>query len=530
MKKNSPDTISSAGKISGFLSTRKLMLSYLGVYLILSLLFLRWAGQIINPDGVIYIAVAHHYVIGDFQAAINGIVSPLLSWMLIVPVSLSHNPFFFFRFILVGLSVLVIVGFDSILRRELRDNSKRPYVYNAALLLITAFCIYATLLTPLTPDLFSVFFAICLIITIRRYESNPSWLNALLIGASAGLGYYGKNYFGYFAIAAFALYFVIKLLQSKSRLKELALHFVVAFIVALAFMGAWIGLMSLKYGHITINPIGRYVIGVVGPDYPGAFYRVDGLLQPPYPDSFDSREDPTFYKYSRWSPLASVSDIKYYLGNVIPSNLNVALKTLYPELIVIATLVVIAIFESGIKGLWGRHRKASLLIAAAMVYVGGYCLIDLAGGFRYIWPAYIMLGLAVYLIISDLRSRLWPYLLVASTLVLSAYPILEYYQPAKSWAKAGHDQLQMASSISDKIHIPKHSRIASNQPLEAAYACYHLELQCYGSPVNGHAGSQYSSNKIEYIFNYNYTKPSLPTAGGALVYQDKIVTIFKLSD
>lgn len=511
--------------------SRKTLLCYIGAFLIVTLLLVGRAGKIINPDGVEYIAVAHHYAALHFWAAINGIVSPLLSWILAVPVALSLDPFFFFRFILIGLSVFTIVGFENVLRHELMTDSGHSYtsyIYNAGLLFITSFCIYATLFTPLTPDLFSVFFIICLIIAIQRYESHARGLNAVLIGVAAGLGYYGKNYFAYFAITAYALYFVAKFLRHKKLLKQCVRHFAIALLVTFAFMGPWIGLLSIKYGHFTTNPIGSYVIGTVGPHYPGAFYSVDGLLKPPYKDSFDSREDPTFYKYSKWSPFGSAKDVKYYIKTVIPDNLHIALKIMLPELVLVLVGLAFALYESKSEKFWSKNFKASALIIGGMIYISGYCIIDLAGGFRYIWPAYILFGLAFFLLVSKLKLKSRSYILIAGTVILSFFPIHTYYNKAGSWAAAGQEQQALAIGIEKHVNIPEHTRIASNDPLEAAYVCYHLTLQCYGTPHKNQVETQLKKSNIGYVLNFKHAEPL--AVNKPAVYTNRVVSVIKVSD
>lgn len=508
----------------------KILLCYLAVFLLATLPFVRQFGKIINPDGVEYIAVAHHYAIFHFRSAINGIVSPLLSWLLVVPIALSLEPFYFFRFILIALSIITIIAFNALLRRELSSAGARSYVYHAAMLFIVSFCFYATLLTPLTPDLFSVFFIICLILAIRHHNTAPGWLNAVFIGLVGGLGYYGKNYFAYFAIATYALYFAMQFLKYRRPVRQVAQHFFITLGVTFALMGPWIGLMSFKYGQFTTNPIGSYVMGQVGPNYPGPFYRVDGLLRPPYNDSFDSREDPTFYHYGTWGPTASARDIRYYLTTVIPDNMYIGYQALLPELIVIVVGFGVAFFITKSKGVWATYYRELALVAAGLVYVGGYCLIDLAGGFRYIWPAYLLFGLAFFLLIDKMRLKIRPILLAAGTLTLALYPILAYFPRAVTWAEAGQNQRALAVRVKTYTNVHPHDRIASNNPLEAAYACYHLKLQCYGSPVPGNEDSQYKKARIDYVFNYNYTKPSLPAKHGTTIYRDKIVTIIKLRD
>lgn len=514
-------------KLRELLMQRRATLLYIAVFLIACSLLVHLSANIINPDGVEYVAIAKHYASLNFEAAINGIWSPLLSWIFVIPLHLSVDPFLFFRFSIMVLSVLTIILFDIILRGEFKNSSKYPYLYHAGMVFITSFCFYATILTPVTPDLFSVFFILCLVLAVKRYEVRPTLTSAVLIGLAAGAGYYGKNYFFYFAVTTYVLYFLVKFLRNKKIIKQLFLHLVVASIASLALVGPWVGLMSVKYGHLTTNPIAAYSMGQVGPNYPGAFTVTHGLLKPPYSDSFTAREDPTKYDYSKWSPLNSKHDIKYYFTTVLPHNIQMAFDILLTEIIVVWIVLCFTLYESKPKKFLKDHYKSIALITASIIYVGGYCLVHIDGGFRYVWPAYVLSGLALLLMVEPMKRKVWPYILISGILILSLYPIYSNNHFSK-FEKEGRQREELAKQVESSVKIPQHAKIATNSIYEASYVCYHLNLQCYGKPKPSHVDEQLKQYDIDYFFEFNNFKQL--DVKGTVVYSNKTMSVIKPSN
>lgn len=496
------------------------------LYGVISIVTLPFSSVILNPDGIEYANIPRHYMAGDFFAAINGIWSPLLSWLLLVPQFIGMDPFLFFRLCLIALSLLILWFTNRLLKVFLSKEKYRP-LHAAILIFMACFCIYATALTPVTPDLFSVLFIIWFILAIFRYQSKPDFKTAAIIGLIVGIAYYGKNYFLYFGIAASFIFFAYVYLLSKKR-RTVLHHFFMCILTTLIVAGAWVGLMSIKYHHITINPIGNYTLSQVGPNYPGAPVLTLGLLEPPYAHSITAREDPSSFEYIPWSPLDSRSDLKYYLIQVIPDNIVHGLQILAPALILLVLGVFSLLHESRKKIVSGLYNfKFIGLIVGSVIYTGGYCLVHIEGGFRYLWPAYIMLGLAFFFLIPHLNKNLRMYMLIIGTVILSLYPIVTNVQSTIGSIKTSREARQLSQDIKKETSIKPGSHIASNEPYAAANICYFNELKCYGLPKRSRVEEQLHVFKINYVFNFKNHTP-LPVSGQR-IFENKELVILKLS-
>lgn len=487
------------------------------------------SAPIINPDGIEYAVIAHHYADLNFNAAINGIWSPLLSWLLVIPVVIGIDPFLFFRLILVATSLALIVIVRYLmhywLKPEQRSTDRNITV--AAIIFTGLFCLYSIALTPVTSDLFSVLFLSIWILLLSRYHNKPTVKIALLIGLTIGLGYYAKNYFLYFGVATTFLYLLYKFIVSRSYKKiELVTHGSLALLACFLTVLPWIVAMDYKYQKLTLNPIGDYAMSQVGPRYPGPPVLTLGLLEPPYPGSVTAREDPSKFSYIPWGPLDSKSDLKYYLKNILPNNILDGLKILGP-VIVLILLTVFSLLHENKK----RIKTALLnvkfigLVVASMVYTGGYCLVHIDGGFRYLWPAYIMLGLAFFFLIPHLNKKLRNYILIFGTTILAFYPIITTAQSAAKSIQSSTAAYQLSQRINE-TNIRPGSHIASNEPYAAANICYFNGLRCYGLPKKRQIEQQLDKHNIDYIFNFKNRAPL--DASGHKVFESSELSILKL--
>ncbi len=519
-------------KLREFAHTHRVLLFYITLFVIASAVFLIQASKILNPDGIEYVGIARHYLAADFHAAINGIWSPLLSWIFTIPLLIDVRPFLFFRVLVVGLAILVIVTFDYLLRRELKVDTKSKVMYHGSLLFVTAFSFYASILSPVTPDLFSVFCILLFLIFALQYARKQSIAPAILMGVIGGIGYYGKNYFFYFALAGIFLYFALRFFQKKADKKKTIIHFATAFAACLLVVAPWIVLMSIKYGQFTVNPIGDYSLAQVGPSKPRPPVLSLGLLEPPHDRSITAREDPTVFKFSPWSPTESSEAMRYFITSVIPTNIRVAFKILWPILLALAVFLIAYIRSK--KKLFDVLNDKIIIYSLlfGVIYVGGYCLQHLYGGFRYIWPAYALFGVALIQItmlhISTLKKRSsekhWCEIVVFSVLV--ALGAVTIWQEIPQFVKSSEYGIKVHQRIDTLESIKlftKGDRIGSNDPYAAAYFCYALELRCYGKPFDT---DQLKKFNIDYFINFPGSKPM--DVGGTEVYRMSSIHFIKL--
>jgi hypothetical protein len=493
----------------------------IAAYTAVSLIFLPASSNILNPDGLEYANIARHYIDGNLTAAINGIWSPFLSVLLIIPRLLGIDSFVFFRILLIPLSWTILIATNVLFERL----AQRPKITTNryVLLFVTIFCLYATILTPVTPDLFSVLGMLLLINVASSYFVKPNLKHAILLGLIVGAGYYAKNYFLYFGIAFIAAFYSVHILV-RGDLKQSFKHSSACLLTIFCVVAPWIALMSIKANHLTLNPIGNYSISQAGPNYPGAPVKTLGLLDPPYYDSITAREDPSTVHYISWSPLDSRQDLKYYLQKVIPHNIVNATKLMAPALFVLTIAVTLVLVNQRKKLLRLQDGALVLLLFGGLLYILGYLLIHLEGGFRYLWPTYVLWSIASVYLLGGVVVKYKHVVLLAAVLLLSIYPIRDQLSAYPSRVDEGRIARHLANQLEQNVHIKPGDRIASNDPYAAANLCFFLTLRCYGLPHSRNVDSQLKEKSISYYLHFS-DGPDLAVQGITIYSTDDLEII-----
>ena len=84
---------------------------YLSIFLLTLLYLVAWPfyKYITDPDGASYAAIADHYASGNFNEAINGLWSPLHSWLVIPLIKFGVNTIIAFKLTNLILGVLFLI-------------------------------------------------------------------------------------------------------------------------------------------------------------------------------------------------------------------------------------------------------------------------------------------------------------------------------------------------------------------------------------------------------------------------------------
>ena len=174
--------------------------------------------------------------------------------------------------------------------------------------------------------------------------------------------------------------------------------------------GLWVGLISEKYGELTISTSGDYNHSVVGPKYQentmayglAPIYYV-GLLMPPNNNATSIWDDLTYLKLDKWSAIGSWSNFSYQV-ELLWSNVIYSIQILESFMllsIIILVAMLVFIFKTGVDGVSKNHIKNLLIVI--FVYIGGYCMI--IPEWRYFWFIFILLILSSFLMIDRLYKN-----------------------------------------------------------------------------------------------------------------------------
>ncbi len=288
-------------------------------YLLLGGLFFIPQKFLVEGDQIRYLLVAEHYASGEWNLAVNGLWSPLISWLLIPLLALPVEPVFLFK----GLQLAIGFGLLYMVIRQL-DKAAFPswsgFVLKVSLMVV----VLSWALVRPTPDLLfaSLFLAYLLLLRDRNVflETPWRWVGVAVVAA---LLYWSKAFGLPFFLAHFTLWTVYGIIRSRhSRgapvrlLKKAAGTLVLWALIILP----WVMVLSTRYDTFTYSTAGRYNWAALGPSITQGIMEEGqsrprlhkGVIPPPEKGMLSLWEDPSLQDLPSWNPLASKGEWQHY--------------------------------------------------------------------------------------------------------------------------------------------------------------------------------------------------------------------------
>jgi hypothetical protein len=272
-------------------------------------------------------------------------------------------------------------------------------------------------------------------------------------------------------------------MDSEKR-NKVKMNLILGLTVFLAISGIWVGLISDKFGEVTIGTSGTINLAKVGPEYPEDDPGVGGLIVPRNKNPLSGFEDPSYSILKSWNPLGSAKSFIFEL-NIIWNNI---LKTgiIFLNFSILSLLILVAALILVIKYKKDEvSRKLMYLLITVLIYSGGYCLIFVES--RYLWIISILIFLmGVYLLEliyknGFIKSRIKNILLLFLILSFLIMPIIGLSNSANN---ENFDLHNLAYTLKNDYHV--HGNIASND--EFVYSLvltYYLNGTYYGQTKRG---------------------------------------------
>jgi hypothetical protein len=350
---------------------------------------------LINADGVSYLSIARKYAAGRWGDAINGYWGPLLSWIMVPFIRAGLDPLLAAKIVSVILAMAALALLGRLMTQlEIRETEKTILLFSCIpLCLYMAFCM-------VTPDFLLVvvllgYFGACL-----GWKPQHPWKGGLLLGFLGALAYWAKPYALFFILGHLLFWHAFLLWGWKKSRRDVIRSAAAGFAVFVILAGAWVGLISLKYGRFLMNSALKLNLAYLSPGSTGEPIHIDGLLRPPDSMAVSPWDDPTIIPEVHWNPLRSKSDFRYFLG-LIWKNTKETARGLH-HFTPLAALVLIL---TAVWGLARPQREAPFLFFAVSIlgYSAGYLFLLVEE--RYIWIDLYLLLLAGGTLISRAPSR-----------------------------------------------------------------------------------------------------------------------------
>jgi hypothetical protein len=346
------------------------------IYLICATVFSLAYRYAINPDGVAELRLAGYLAEGHFMRSVTQSWSPLFIWLMSPLLAIGLDGLTTAR-ITIALSGAIFLFCIWLLSRRFELSEGLRVI----MLLVSALLIADFSIRNIGADL--IFAAM---LTFYMYlVTSPDILNnrriSFLSGAIGGVSYLAHHYaFPFFIVhypsTLFLRNFIIRD-QSRSLLKSLILGFVgFSFVCSM-----WIGIMSIKYGHLIITGKAGITYAAFSPKGSGGhpFFK-GGLYKPRDPYAIHVFEDPSEVKVDIWSPFESK---EYFLHQIrlIRMNIDYIISHFiksspfftYPFVVAILSLIPVICFLAS----FGTTKKYlySWTVLTFLIYSSGFILI-----------------------------------------------------------------------------------------------------------------------------------------------------------
>lgn len=488
-----------------FPSTEKMQLTaILLAYLVLALVFGFAYRYVINPDGISQLRLAGYLAEGNFQQSVTSGLSPLTIWLISLFLFLGFDGLTSARIaIAIGGAGLLLCSWFMTRRFELSQNLRFIALLIAALLIsfwTIQFIAADVVVAALT--LFYIYVVTDPDILTRKKVS-------FVCGIAGGFSYLAHHYALPFFLVHFPALLLLKGYMDRGEegypSKKVFISLGCGIAGLLIIASIWIGIVSAKYGELTISAKGGIAHAIMGPkdvDRRHPFF-VGGLFKPRDDYSIHIFEDPSGVEFKTWSPFESkeyfIHQLKVIRDNavyILNHFVNKSPFFTYAFMIGILAFVPIALLMNPLT-----ERKKFLyawVIITFSIYCSGFLLL-IARSPRRFYALMIVLLLLSFHLVGELKNAFSDKLSDSKKMALTCYlllivisafalkPGLQFLKSAKYIA--AYEQVNPYQEIAEQINtvqfLSPYAIIRSSQkPHTDTFISYYLKKQLLGRPLS----------------------------------------------
>jgi hypothetical protein len=292
---------------------KKIYFKIYSFYILISAALFPYLRYGIQQDQISYMSIAGKYSKGLFAEAVNGVWSPLISWLLIPFIKTGADPLISFKILQLLIGFFVLNGILLLVKSKLS-----LFTVNIPVSILIIASAYLTG----TPDLLMAGCLIYYLYFFIKAGKSGKARDYIITGIFAATAFYAKAYALPFFIAHFSILMIVKFFQ-ESRSKKIIGFYLFSLVAFLLISAPWIIALTIKYERLTYSTAGEYNLAVVGPDYENVHtFRMEGLIAPFDENSVSYWEEPTHLNYKKWSPLESGESFLFFIELVLINTLR----------------------------------------------------------------------------------------------------------------------------------------------------------------------------------------------------------------
>ena len=468
----------------------------------------------LTADSMLYFSLAEKYMAGDFANAINGYWGPLLAWLIIPFLYFGASDVFAINALNLIFGILTIIGIWILSYRFEITEKIRSVLLICLLPIVLKF----SLVQPMD------FLLVCILIfylsTVFKADYQNSVSSGLFCGILGSLAYFTKAYAFPFFIVHFFIMNILHYFKSIAidDRKKVLRNAIAGFLMFFLISGAWIMVISDKYGHITFSTMRDTNFNAPGPDDMGGGLEfgvpvfTEGFYEPPNETAFVVWEDPSYLRGKPWSAWQSPRHFKHFIRLTV-RNISDGLKifesfSTFAVVIIIAYLILL-ITQPGKEMLY----QGALLypLFTLILFSGGYLLFHFEA--RYVWLPNILLLLMGGHILTILFNKDLIKSGSARNILLGIFVISFVFVPSKLVVQAGGENIEdgMYYLSTDLEQYNIQGNIASNRERGTHDAwhktfrlAYWLDSRYYGQRGENTSDEELESELDKYNIDYYF--------------------------
>lgn len=474
----------------------KHLLFFLIIYI--SLFFILFPGYryVIDPDATGYFSVVEQLANKNYYISINGIWSPLGSWLLVPFIKFNFDEILTVKYLNGFYGLLSVTAFFYLLKKfEIRLFLKAAIMVGAVLLIVH-FTFYR-----LFGDLLELLFMLLYLNIICLKKFSVDYKRILLAGFIGGIAFYAKAYAFYFILIhlPIAIYFSeSKSLKNKITLQFLKKSFAGLFSLCLT-VSFWIIALNMKYGHFILGQ--QNITGSLSSAYHQprvVFY------EPPFAGAYSFFDDISYRKFTGITPFTNgklfMTQLKLIVFNTLKTIEHFNDFSFAFLVIILASIFLIAgKFKSFIE-----ENNNLILFGFIAIWPLGFLLFHVEP--RYLWimdlSVLILTGLLLtYLINNYSFNKKYAYLF--SLVIIGSfylYPLVEL----KNQYGNGKNHFEIADML--KRNNIRGNILYSNQSaddfLKSVIINYLLKAKQYGPFTTDYTMQEILDAIKQYRINY----------------------------
>jgi 4-amino-4-deoxy-L-arabinose transferase-like glycosyltransferase len=455
------------------LRTLTLPLSLL-LFAVLWLGFYHHLKYILDADAVGYLSIAERVANGDYFKSINGLWSPLNSWLLVPFIQKGYDAFTVALYLNAAFSMLCIVLCSILYCRFIKDTF---YLFCASIATSIVFAVFTYF--QVFGDILMLVFILSYLLISTKLSTKQNLLQAILAGLLCGIAYYAKTYAFPFLILHTALLIIWEKWNGE---KINWVYRLLPIFICLITILPWAFQLQKKYGSFSLTGNSSKLNMSWYIESHKSFKPVIKYLIPPtYNDSPSFWEDPYFSQAKLSTPFSSSRTFIRWCARVVHTCVQAIIC--YSQISCISLIALIAALIWAIRK---KEKQLFVLCAAAIAITAGYLSMHIET--RYIWLCMPLCIIAAAYFIEQIQNKKLRNLAsIGIAFSIIAFPI---YQLEEINGR-GRQNFELATRLND-LKINK-KRITSNEADAGAQW----------------ASAYLSKNQFYTIENFNFTSEEL---------------------